>query len=96
MTELMTGEDGTEPIYDRSREHLGTTDSMVILVRRLLLRAAKALRDENAVPANVDNVELDGVRPAGIILPPDADWVKETEAARRARPGEQIASITQP
>ena len=26
MTELMCNEDGIEPIYDRSKEHLGTTD----------------------------------------------------------------------
>ena len=95
MTELMTGEDGSEPIYDRSKEHLGTTDSMVIFVRRLLIAAAKALRDEGAVPANVDNVALDRVRPAGIILPPDADWVEATEDARRSRGGEQLASVSQ-
>ena len=33
MTELMTNEAGIEPIYDRSKEHLGTTDSMVIRAR---------------------------------------------------------------
>ena len=41
MTELMCNEDGIEPIYDRSKEHLGTTDGMVITVRRLLIAAAR-------------------------------------------------------
>src|SRR5881296_1992293 len=42
MTETMG------PIYDRTQEHLGTTDAMVIFVRRRLLEAARALRDEGA------------------------------------------------
>ena len=82
MTELMTNEDGIEPIYDRSKEHLGTTDAMVINVRRMMIRAAKALRDEGRLPANVDNVDLDKVRSASIILPENADWVAATEDAR--------------
>ena len=45
-----------EPIYDRSKEHLGTTDSMVITVRRLYIRAARALQEEGRLPANIDNV----------------------------------------
>src|SRR6202022_4242324 len=36
MTETMG------PIYDRTQEHLGTTDAMVILVRRRLIDAARA------------------------------------------------------
>src|SRR5438477_273015 len=78
MTELMCNEDGIEPIYDRSKEHLGTTDSMVIFTRRCLLRAAKALRDEGRLPANVENSNLDAVRSASIVLPTGADWPKAT------------------
>ena len=92
MTELMTNEDGVEPIYDRSREHLGTTDSMVILMRRLLIGAARTLHDEGTAPANVDNPALDAVRPASFV-PPDADWVKESEAARHAAPGQLLANV---
>jgi phthalate 4,5-dioxygenase len=87
MTELMCNEDGIEPIYDRSKEHLGSTDSMVIFVRRTMLRASKALRDEGVVPANVDNVELDKVRSASILLKEDDDWVAATEDARNAAKG---------
>src|SRR5438552_11015915 len=53
MTELMSNERG-EVIYDRSHEHLGTLDTMVIRVRRQLLKAAKDLRDHDILPANVD------------------------------------------
>jgi hypothetical protein len=83
MTELMCNEDGIEPIYDRSKEHLGTTDRMVIAVRRMLIAAAKKLRDQGVTPANVDNVHLDRVRSVSAILPKDADWQAETEGARR-------------
>ena len=55
MTELMCNEDGIEPIYDRSKEHLGTTDMMVIYARRAMLRAARALREEGKVPASAEN-----------------------------------------
>ena len=44
MTELMSNEKG-EVIYDRSHEHLGTLDTMVINVRKQLLKAVKTLRD---------------------------------------------------
>jgi phthalate 4,5-dioxygenase oxygenase subunit len=96
MTELMTNEDGIEPIYDRSKEHLGTTDAMVIATRRMLLRAASTLRNEGFAPANVSNVQLDRVRSASAILPPDADWVSETDAARNVDAGVPIASVTPP
>ncbi len=94
MTELMTNEDGIEPIYDRSKEHLGTTDAMVIAVRRMLIRAAATLQSEGAAPKNVQNVELDRVRSASVILPPGEDWVKTTEAARNVDARVPIASVT--
>ena len=34
------------PIYDRTQEHLGTSDAMVIRTRRRVINAARALRDE--------------------------------------------------
>lgn len=90
MTELMTGANG-EPLYDRTQEHLGTSDAMVIAVRRQLLYAAKALRDKQVLPENVDNVQLDRVRCATVVLPKDADWVRATEKYRDADSGEPVA-----
>jgi phthalate 4,5-dioxygenase oxygenase subunit len=87
MTETM----GT--IYDRSQEHLGTTDAMVIQVRRTLLGAARALKDEGAVPANVDDPKLCRVRPASALLAESEDWAKATEAARSADAGAPIAYV---
>ena len=94
MTELMTGEHG-EVIYDRSHEHLGTTDAMVITVRRLLIRAAKTLEERGMVPANVDNVQLDRVRHATLLLPKDADWLKESEKYRDADAGLPVANAVE-
>jgi hypothetical protein len=94
MTELMCNEDGIEPIYDRSKEHLGTTDSMVIAVRRMMIAAAKRLRDEGIPPANAVNVELDRVRSASAILPVGVDWVAETEVARNSDGGMAVAYVT--
>ena len=83
MTELMTNERG-EVIYDRSHEHLGTLDAMVITVRRQLLRAVKNYRDNNVLPVNVDDVSFDRVRHATVVLPEGTDWVDATADARNA------------
>jgi nitrite reductase/ring-hydroxylating ferredoxin subunit len=95
MTELMTSATG-EHIYDRSREHLGTLDSMVITVRRMLIRAAKTLRDEGTLPANIDNVALDRIRHATVVLPRGADWFADTATIREADSGLGIAHEMRP
>jgi hypothetical protein len=87
MTETMG------PIYDRTQEHLGTTDAMVIFVRRRLLEAARALRDQGVLPANVDDPNLCRVRPASAILPDGASWIGATEKARQSDAGVPIAWV---
>jgi phenylpropionate dioxygenase-like ring-hydroxylating dioxygenase large terminal subunit len=72
------------PIYDRTQEHLGTSDAMVIRVRRRLLDAARALADEGKVPFSVDHAEVYLQRWGGVLLPEDADWVRETASLRQA------------
>ena len=56
MTETM----GT--IYDRTQEHLGTTDAMVIFSAANLLAAAREYQEDGALPANVDDPNLCRVR----------------------------------
>ena len=87
MTETMG------PIYDRTQEHLGTTDAMVIFVRRRLLEAARALREHGTVPANVDDPSLYRIRPASILLPEGESWVAATEKARQSDAGVPIAWV---
>jgi len=57
------------PIYDRTQEHLATSDAMIIRTRRRLIGAAKALRDQSTVPPGVDNPALYRMRSGGAILP---------------------------
>jgi phenylpropionate dioxygenase-like ring-hydroxylating dioxygenase large terminal subunit len=87
MTETMG------PIYDRTQEHLGTTDAMVIFMRRRLLDAARALREQGVVPANVDDPSLYRVRPASILLPDGESWIAATEKARQSDAGVPIAWV---
>jgi phthalate 4,5-dioxygenase oxygenase subunit len=72
------------PVVDRAREHLGTTDAMIIRVRRRLIAAAKALREEGVPPPGVDRPELYRVRSAIVNLPRDANWVEATRATVKA------------
>jgi hypothetical protein len=72
------------PIYDRSREHLGTTDQLIIRTRRRMLAAAKAHRDQGIVPPGVDEPEVYRHRSGGVILPRNADWWEATKALRQA------------
>ena len=70
-------------IVDRSREHLGASDAMVIRTRQ---RISRAVRDhlEGATPPGVDSPELYRVRSGGVLLPRTADWLEVTESLRQA------------
>jgi phenylpropionate dioxygenase-like ring-hydroxylating dioxygenase large terminal subunit len=71
-------------IYDRRQEHLGTSDVMVIRVRRRLAEAARALAERGLTPPGVDNPEVYRVRSGGVILPSGADWLEATADLRKA------------
>jgi phthalate 4,5-dioxygenase len=72
------------PIYDRTRERLGTTDVMIIRVRRRLITAARALAEFGTVPPGVDEPAVYRVRAGGIFLPKGANWIDETKELREA------------
>jgi phenylpropionate dioxygenase-like ring-hydroxylating dioxygenase large terminal subunit len=90
----MTGSMG--PIMDRSREHLGTTDTMIIQTRRRLLKAARALREHGVTPPCVDDASAYAARSCSAILPPDVDWkvaLADWHAARTTElPSARVAS----
>jgi phthalate 4,5-dioxygenase len=46
------------PIIDHDFEHLAPSDEMITRTRRRLLRAARALREDKAVPPGVDDPEI--------------------------------------
>ena len=68
MTESM----GT--IYDRRKEHLGTSDKAVILMRRKLIQAAKDLAQGIEPPAVDPNLDYNNFRSAEKILAAEEDW----------------------
>jgi hypothetical protein len=90
MTELMCNGQG-EPIYDRTKENLGSSDLMVSTVRKQLLTATRQLRDSGDPPANLDHPERDRVRAGTLKLPVGADWQAASEKARTAEPGVPVA-----
>jgi phenylpropionate dioxygenase-like ring-hydroxylating dioxygenase large terminal subunit len=72
------------PIYDRRQERLGTSDAMVIRVRRRLIAAIRAHMQHGTVPPGVDTPEAYRVRSGGVLLPEGADWVEATRELRQA------------
>jgi len=68
---------------DRTRERLGSSDTMVIRVRRRLIAAAQALAEHGATPPGVDSPEIYGVRAGGVFLPRERDWLDGTESLRK-------------
>jgi phthalate 4,5-dioxygenase len=62
------------PIYDRSHEHLGTSDSMIIRTRRRWIAAARAFAEHDVLPPNVDDARAYRLRSGETILPRSADW----------------------
>jgi phenylpropionate dioxygenase-like ring-hydroxylating dioxygenase large terminal subunit len=71
-------------IYNRSREHLGTTDQLIIRTRRRVLAAARALLEHGTVPPGVNNPEFYRQRSGGVVLPRSVDWWDATRELRQA------------
>jgi len=80
-------QEGMGPIYDRTQERLGLSDSGIVQVRRRLIEGAKAFMAEAAPPPGVLNPDWYRVRGAAAILPKSGDWVEDTQEIRRFVPG---------
>ncbi|HTE83395.1 MAG TPA: Rieske 2Fe-2S domain-containing protein [Dehalococcoidia bacterium] len=72
------------PLMDRTVEHLGTADAMLIRTRQRILRAIYALRDTGVVPPGVDEPDVYAVRSGSVFLPKGADWLRATADLRKA------------
>jgi nitrite reductase/ring-hydroxylating ferredoxin subunit len=64
------------PVYNRTEEHLATTDAMIIQTRRKLINAAKALNASGRVPPGVDQPHLYRMRSGGALLPAGANGLE--------------------
>ncbi|GAC1313090.1 MAG: Rieske 2Fe-2S domain-containing protein [Chloroflexota bacterium] len=71
-------------IYDREKERLGSSDVMVIRVRRRLLEAARALAERGLTPPGVDDAAVYRVRSGGALLRRDENWLDATTELRKA------------
>jgi phenylpropionate dioxygenase-like ring-hydroxylating dioxygenase large terminal subunit len=78
---------GSGPVMDRSREHLSASDAGIAIVRRVLLDAVAAHRDEGVAPAPATDPSLYRVRAVSLLLKEDESWFEAAEAPMRARPG---------
>jgi phthalate 4,5-dioxygenase oxygenase subunit len=64
---------GMGPIVDRSREHLGTTDRAVIILRRTLLEAVQTVED-GGVPRGTDPATYRNLRAGSHAVKAGVDW----------------------
>jgi phenylpropionate dioxygenase-like ring-hydroxylating dioxygenase large terminal subunit len=80
-------------IYDRTREHLGTSDRMIIAVRQRLMSAARDFQEDGTPPAHVDDTKLYRIRSASAILPEGANWQEETRENRDADAGAPVSFV---
>jgi phthalate 4,5-dioxygenase oxygenase subunit len=68
-------EESMGAIFDRSKEHLGTSDVAVIRMRRLLIEGARALEATGELPVGVAHpVDYRRLRAEEGMLPLDAPW----------------------
>jgi phenylpropionate dioxygenase-like ring-hydroxylating dioxygenase large terminal subunit len=81
------------PIYNRSNEHLGTSDSMIIRTRRRWINAAKAHRDHGILPPGVDQPEMYRKRSGEVILPRNLDWWEGSTSLREKFSAEAEARV---
>jgi phthalate 4,5-dioxygenase len=72
------------PIFDRTTERLGSTDTLIIRVRRRLMAVARAWIERGVVPPGVDSPGAYRVRAGGVFLATEAHWLRDTEELRRA------------
>lgn len=66
---------GVATIYDRSQEHLGSTDAGIVRVRRLLLESAKKLA-EGAEPVSAAKPSSFMMRAISVTIPAGSDWME--------------------
>jgi phthalate 4,5-dioxygenase len=72
-TQDMAVQEGMEPIVDRSKEHLGTTDRAVIVTRGLLLEACSDV-EAGKTPRGADPATSRHIRPYDDFVPHGTDW----------------------
>ena len=83
---------GPGGIVDRSIERLGTSDTAIIQVRKRLIAAARALRDQGTPAPGVNVPNSFSVRSTSIVLPPGAPWVDAVKPLVVVRPDQSLTT----
>ena len=72
----VTENEGPTPILDRSKENLCSGDYTTIKARRMLLNAAKALRERGTLPPGVQDPRVYRVRATSKVVADGTPWVE--------------------
>jgi hypothetical protein len=72
-------------VVDRSHEHLGTSDTAIIAMRRRLMKAARDL-EEGIEPIQATNPGLYRVRSSSAVLPLDVMFDEDDEVLKEINP----------
>jgi len=72
--EDMAAQESMGPIYDRTKEHVGTSDVAVIRMRHLMIDAARRFANGEAPLGLTDPVPYDKLRAEERIIPIDTPW----------------------
>jgi hypothetical protein len=71
----VTENEGPTPILDRSKENLCSGDYATIKARRMLLSAAKELREHGTPPPGVRDPRVYRVRACSVVVPDATPWL---------------------
>jgi phthalate 4,5-dioxygenase oxygenase subunit len=80
---------GVTPVYDRTKENLGTSDSGVARTRRVLLEAARKVQQDVRPVSSTDPAKF-LVRAISITIPAGGDWMAHGKEFMRAEPGKDF------
>jgi phenylpropionate dioxygenase-like ring-hydroxylating dioxygenase large terminal subunit len=80
------------PIVNRTKENLVSTDNGIIMARHRLLKAVKALMQNETVPPGVD-IAHQRVRSAAVVLPPNRPFIEAAKEALTVQEGTAHASV---
>ncbi len=81
---------GVAPVYDRTREHLCSSDAGIVMARRMLLDSLDAHHARGIRPQGVDDPDTFMVRAVSLKLPSDATWHEAGRPFMRARLGDSF------
>ena len=78
---------GVAPIYDRSKEHLGTSDTGIARTRRMLLDTVSRLVKDGQRPASADKPQSLMWRAVSLTIPAGGNWSELGREFMQARLG---------